>query len=230
MSRQKPDKSDSSVRPLIVEAYKGETEPESIARVMVEPHLRHGAVTSSLSNKMIGKLPGEPAFGDFAKALKGKAQLSTEERLKLATETLTEQALTLDAIFTEYARRAAMNLGDYINASERYMRLALKAQAHSRATLEAVVRLHQPREQTVKHVHVNEGGQAVVADHFHQHRGDGENAKSSEQSHAAASAGQCRALPSPHPEGDGVPIPGRQRQAAMQDARRNESRSTQRQP
>ncbi|OYU35259.1 MAG: hypothetical protein CFE35_09710 [Novosphingobium sp. PASSN1] len=43
----------------------------------------------------------------------------------------------------------------------RYMRLALKAQAACRSTLEALARLHQPREQTVKHVHVSEGGQAV---------------------------------------------------------------------
>lgn len=60
-----------------------------------------------------------------------------------------------------------MNLGEYPQAMERYTRLALKAQGNCRATLEALAKLHQPREQTVKHVHVNEGGQAVVADHFH---------------------------------------------------------------
>jgi hypothetical protein len=38
--------------------------------------------------------------------------------------------------------------------------------------LEALAKLHQPREQTVKHVHVNEGGQTVVTDHFrHQQPG-----------------------------------------------------------
>lgn len=225
MARPKADKNSDKQKPLIVEARKDESEPETMARVMVEPHLRHGAVTKSLSDKMIGKLPGEPAFGDFAKALKEKAEQTTEERLKLATQTLTEQALTLDAIFTECARRAAINLGDYINASERYMRLALKAQANSRAAFEAVVRLHQPREQTVKHVHVNEGGQAVVADHFHQHRGDQENAKSNEQSHAATAASQHAALPSPDPIGDGMSIASREREAAMQDARRDESGS-----
>lgn len=39
-----------------------------------------------------------------------------------------------------------------------------------RATLEALAKLHQPREQTVKHVHVNEGGRAIVADQIHQHQ------------------------------------------------------------
>ena len=72
------------------------------------------------------------------------------------------QAISLDALFTEMARRSGNNMGRYPDAADRYMRLALKAQAACRATLEALTSLHQPREQTVKHVHVNEGGQAVV--------------------------------------------------------------------
>jgi hypothetical protein len=81
------------------------------------------------------------------------------------------------------------------------MRLALKAQANCRATLETLGKLHQPREQTVKHVHVNEGGQAVVADHFHQHTGGKENGQSSEQPYATGTAGESTALSSPDPIG-----------------------------
>ena len=82
------------------------------------------------------------------------------------------------------ARRAANNMGEYINATERHGRLALKAQSNCRATLEALAKLHQPREQTVRHVHVNEGGQAVVADQFHLQIGGPENADRAEQPHA----------------------------------------------
>src|SRR3546814_11161604 len=81
------------------------------------------------------------------------------------------------------------------------------------------------RPQTVKHVHVNEGGQAVVADHFHQHTGDRENGKSVKQSDATGAAGTIAALPSPDPLGNGVLIPSREGEAAMQDARRDQSRS-----
>jgi hypothetical protein len=217
-------KASSEPRPLTVAAQENETEPESMARVMVEPYLRHGAVTSALSDKMIGKLPGEPRFDDFGKMLKAKGRQQAGDRLQLTTEVLMAQALSLDSIFTEYARRAAMNIGEYINASERYMRVALKAQSQSRATLETLVRLHQPREQTVKHVHVNEGGQAVVADNFHQHTGGSEkHGKSDEQSHATGVDAASAALPSPDPERDGMPITSGQREAAMQDARRDES-------
>jgi hypothetical protein len=207
----------------VVEANKGETETDTMARVMTSPFLRHGILANGVSDKMIGKLPGEPRFDDYAKVLKRQAEAVERGDLSLASDMLTAQALTLDAMFTELARRATLNMGDYINASEIYARLALKAQANSRATIEALLKLHQPREQTVKHVHVNQGAQAVVADNFHQHTGVGENGDSSKQSHATGSAGERPALPGPDPLRSGLPIPGRKGKAPVPDARRDES-------
>jgi hypothetical protein len=100
--------------------------------------------------------------------------------------------------------------------------LALKAQANCRATLEALARLHQPREQIVKHVHVNQGAQAVVADRFHHHDGGRKNGKSVEQSDATGATGQRAALPCPDPLGNRVPVSRREGEAAMQDAWRDE--------
>jgi hypothetical protein len=119
------------------------------------------------------------------------------------------------------ARRMALNMGEYLGATETYARIAMKAQAQSRATLEALAKLHQPREQTVRHVHVNEGGQAVVADQFHHHTGGQKNGQSSEQPHATGTgqSGECAALPRPDPLGSGVPIPGGKGKQAVQDAR-----------
>jgi len=71
-------------------------------------------------------------------------------------------------------------------------------------------------------VHVNEGGQALIAGQFHQHARGAENEKSNDQSHAAAGAArESTALPSPDPERHGMPIPSRERKAPMQDARRD---------
>ena len=111
-------------------------------------------------------------------------------------------------MFAELARRAGNNMGEYINAAERYGRLALKAQSNCRATLEALAKLHQPREQTVKHVHVNEGGQAVVADHIHQHTGGRENAKTNGQPHALESMADASGEPlrSANAEWEAVPV------------------------
>lgn len=57
---------------------------------------------------------------------------------------LVGQATSLNLIYTELTRRAALNMGEYINAAERYMRLALKAQAQCRATIETLAALKNP--------------------------------------------------------------------------------------
>jgi len=57
---------------------------------------------------------------------------------------LVGQATSLNLIYTELTRRAAANLGEYIQSAERYMRLALKAQAQCRATVETLAALKNP--------------------------------------------------------------------------------------
>jgi fructose-1,6-bisphosphatase/sedoheptulose 1,7-bisphosphatase-like protein len=42
---------------------------------------------------------------------------------------LVAQAHTLDAIFNSLTRRAVLNMGQYLDATDKYMRLALKAQS-----------------------------------------------------------------------------------------------------
>ncbi len=47
-------------------------------------------------------------------------------------------------MFLELARRSGANMGEYIQAAEAYMRLALKAQAQCRATLETLANTKNP--------------------------------------------------------------------------------------
>ncbi|MBL0001347.1 MAG: hypothetical protein IPO97_10390, partial [Sphingomonadales bacterium] len=69
----------------------------------------------------------------------------------------------------------AINMREYLRSQRTFGGIAMKARAQSRATDRGVGN-HQPREQTVRHVHVNEGkGQAVIADQFHNHTGGKEN-------------------------------------------------------
>jgi len=58
---------------------------------------------------------------------------------------LTSQAITLNAVFLELSRRAAKNMGEYPAAMERYLRLALKAQAQCRTTLESLAEIRNPK-------------------------------------------------------------------------------------
>ena len=123
------------------------------------------------------------------------------------------QSISLNAIFTEMARRAHVNFPNHFDASERMLRLALKAQAQSRATVEALDRLTNGHEQTVRHVHVdNRGGQAVIAETVHTGGLGNGNGKNDTQPHAQGAFGS--ALPSPDPLGNAVPIPSRKRMRA----------------
>lgn len=220
MTKPKAGKKPAAKRVLTVTAEKGEKEPETMARVMVSPWVRHGSLGHAVTAKAFGTLPGDPQFDEFAKAMKAKAKAANEGDLRIATELLIAQALSLDSMFAELARRSTVNFGDYPLAAERYARLAFRAQANSRAAIEALAKLHQPREQTVRHVHVNEGGQAVIADSIHHHGGGKENAESNEQPHATKAAGTSTPLLGQDAQGDGLPISSGEGQPAMPDARR----------
>ena len=78
---------------------------------------------------------------------------------------LSSQMVALNAIFGELARRAALNMGEYLDAMDKYLRLALRAQSQCRATAEtlAVIRQGPPifaRQANVAHgpQQVNNGG------------------------------------------------------------------------
>lgn len=144
---------------------------ELLANALLAQNIRHGHVAAAFAGGMTINTGETLALMDCAKFVQRRASDAIGGDLAFASAMLASQAITLDTMFTEMARRSAHNMGEYIHASERYGRLALKAQSNCRATLEALAKLHQPREQTVRHVHVNEGGQAVIADQFHNHAG-----------------------------------------------------------
>lgn len=209
---------------LKVHAKEGDNVPLATAAAILAPQFRHAVTASQIHKPQFGSMEGSPGFGDYADAIGKVGELATKGDLAFASELLATQALTLDNIFTEMARRMALNMGEYLGATETYARIAMKAQAQSRATLEALTKLHQPREQTVRHVHVNEGGQAVIADQFHHHAGGQENGKAVDQSHATGAAGIGPALLGADAFGNGMPIPSREGAETVPDARRDESR------
>ena len=201
----------------------GEKVGRTLARITLDPQTRNANLAMSFGSQMFGDRL-KPEIADSSAVLGEEIQRAMKGDLSLVTRIFTSQAISLDTLFTEMAARAGNNLGQYPDTADRYMRLALKAQSACRATLEALTKLHQPREQTVKHVHINSGGQALLADTIHPHAGGKENGKTNEQSLATATDGPSTALPSPDPLGNGVPIPSSEGQATMQNARWDKSR------
>jgi hypothetical protein len=208
---------------LEVQAEDGEEHEDLFARLALNPGTRHAAVGSNYASGLFGEGHSTPIGASAAVVGTAMAKARAGDKA-MASDLLAAQAVVLDTMFTELARRSFVNMGQYIDASDRYMRLALKAQANCRATLEALGKLHQPREQVVKHVHVNQGGQAVVADQFHQHTGGRENEQSNEQPHATGTAGESPALSGPDPIGQAVPVPGCEGESPVPYARRKGQR------
>jgi hypothetical protein len=77
--------------------------------------------------------------------------------------TLITQAHTLDAIFNSLAQRANRNIkAGHLDASEKYLRLALKAQSQCRTTLETLATIKNPPQVAfVKQANIATGPQQV---------------------------------------------------------------------
>ena len=74
---------------------------------------------------------------------------------------LFSQAVTLNAIFLEMARRAALNMNEHIHATEAYMRMALRAQNQVRLTLETINTIKNPPVVIAKQANIASGPQQV---------------------------------------------------------------------
>ncbi|QIG46815.1 hypothetical protein G5V57_03055 [Nordella sp. HKS 07] len=58
---------------------------------------------------------------------------------------LVTQAMTLNAMFADLSRRSAINLNsNYLEAGERYLKMAMKAQSQCRMTLETLSAIKNP--------------------------------------------------------------------------------------
>ena len=200
---------ESAVPDIVLQEREGEAPGLTVAKTLLGQNLRHGAVAKRFTDKMIN-LTGEPLMIMHAAAVvEQRAAEAANGDLSAASAMLASQALTLDAMFTEFANRAAGQLGQNSDAVERYARLAMKAQSNARTTLEALAKLHQPREQTVRHININAGGQAVVADQFHHHQAGVLKNEMRDRAYGptAEAIGSSAALPSPDSIGDSVPVP-----------------------
>jgi hypothetical protein len=172
--------------------------------------MRHAGAISGFASRSIGGEVERPGMGDFADALIDALKRAGDP--KDARRMLAAQAIALDASFTEMLRRSALNLAEYPDAAERYLRLALKAQANSRATIEALARLNEPPPAPPRYVSVRDGGQALIGDQIHISGG---------QSHATTAIGSGPAMLGENPERWPLPSAGCEGPEPMPDARRD---------
>ena len=99
---------------------------------------------------------------DMAAELRTQGEAVNGGDLSTLERTLTAQALSLNAIYGELARIAHCNLFKVPDVAERYLRLALKAQGQSRATVETLAAIKNPPVLFARQANINNGGQQQV--------------------------------------------------------------------
>lgn len=145
-----------------------ETESQSLARVSTLPSVLAATAINRFTNVGAGIL-----LEDLVSELGKQVEAVQGGNLARAESLLVSQAHTLDAIFNSLASRAALNMGEYMNAAETYLRLALKAQSQCRTTLETLATIKNPTAPTfVRQANIAHGPQQV-------NNGEGELTKAS---------------------------------------------------
>ena len=145
---------------LVVTRAPGESDAASIARIMLQPSL---AASRTILNWHATKLMDQPADQvSLVHALDKQSELASTGDLSRGEAILMNQALTLDAIFNKLAVVARQNLFQNLEAGDTLLRLALRAQAQSRATIETLAEIKNPTRATfVRQANIAHGAQQV---------------------------------------------------------------------
>jgi hypothetical protein len=142
---------------LPVELSQGQTEAQAIARATVSPAINVALVTEAYQGHVLGNDFDLPELVDSLKASMSKSNAGDLSELE---NMLVGQATALQTMFVSLARRAQGQ--QYQKNLEVFLGLALKAQAQSRATIQAIVDLKYPRQATfVKQANIANGPQQV---------------------------------------------------------------------
>lgn len=129
-----------------------------LAELAIMPTTTNGVVTSMFAGRTLGVNLG---LKEMVLELNSQVEAVQHGDKRQLESLLLSQATTLNAIFAELARRAALNMSSNIPATEAYMRMALRAQNQSRATLETLSAVKAPSLVIAKQANVTTGPQQV---------------------------------------------------------------------
>ena len=155
-SKRKPAKR-RNPNQIVATLKPDEDRAAALARAVLRP-----TVQAAVTLKEYGKSYGDLELAGLVDALSAQTKATTDGDLARAEAMLTVQAHTLDAIFNSLAQRAALNMGEYMQACDTYLKLALRAQSQCRATWEALATIKKPPMMGyVKQANIAHGHQQV---------------------------------------------------------------------
>lgn len=141
MSDKKKTEPQDKTKTIAIKDQPDKTRDALIADMATGGILNNAGLVTEFSKGYLGDV----SLTDCAEALKTKAKAVHGGDLKNLETMLASQAVALDSIFSSLAMRAKLNLGEYMNAAEKYMRLALKAQGQCRTTVETLAAIKNPQ-------------------------------------------------------------------------------------
>lgn len=166
MTRKKALPAKADAPPPAATASRDEARQFKIAQALIRPSTLAANTISTL------RLAGDQTdVVSLTVALREQQALVSKGDLSRAEGMLIAQAHTLDALFAKLTHRATLNMGEYLDAAEKYMRMALRAQSQCRATLETLALLKNPPNPTfIRQANVAHGPQQVNnASNTHAH-------------------------------------------------------------
>jgi len=104
---------------------------------------------------------GEVDLTECINALVDSVERVNKGDLGEAEALLSAQAMTLNTIFTQLTQRAHSNMGEHLDAADRYLRLALKAQSQCRATVETLTVMKNPPTVFARQANIAHGPQQI---------------------------------------------------------------------
>jgi len=171
---------------LEIEHVAGEDDGLTLARARLHPVINATCTTRHFKADLV-----ESSIGDLAKELSKHVNDVKAGNMNRPEAILMTQAHTLDVVFNALAQRAGANIGSNLDRAEIYLRMALRAQAQCRTTLEALAEIKAPKSATfIKQANiagqqqVNNGGPAS-----HEKNITPSNELLSESSHATLDIG-----------------------------------------
>jgi hypothetical protein len=142
---------------LHIALKEGDDPERATARILTGPF-----VTNAFALTRFGKGSiGDVKLDNVVAALTESAKAVNANNLDEIEDMLTSQAMVLNIMFGELVRKSALNMGDYLDAAQRFHNMALKAQNQCRMTLETLTAIKNPPVVYARQANIANGPQQV---------------------------------------------------------------------
>lgn len=144
-----------------VNPKEGEKRERTLARTVLNPTVTSAFALHKLEHSL-GSEAGDGTLNARVDELAAQCALASAGDLTRGEAMLMSQAHLLDSLFSQLVIRASRNQGEFLDAADRYYKLAMRAQSQCRATIETLSLMKNPPSIAfVKQANIASGHQQV---------------------------------------------------------------------